>query len=112
MSRTQEFNGTITRDRAAADYFSSQAFLDTASKAIQCAVIKNGRKSAYLTASSTDIRAASKDMPYIQEAFKTLKEKFPDLNHVHYGAGGDIYFDTRKPSLMTQLSAAVRKYAL
>ena len=112
MSKAQEFNGSITRDRAAADYFSSQAFLDTAANAVQCAIIKKGRSSAYLTSTCTDIRAKSKDMAYIQEAFKKLQKAYPDLNHVHYGAGGDIFFETQKPSIVTKLSALVRQYKL
>ena len=112
MSNTQEFNGAITRDRAAAKYFSSDLFLKAADTIVERAIIKNGRASAYMTRSNTDIRAQSKDMPYIQEAFKTLQKKYPDLNHVHYGMGGDIYFETRKPGIVTKLSAFARQYKL
>jgi hypothetical protein len=81
----KEFQKATARDTQAAAYFSSEAFLQDVEKDLQEAIISCGGSCAHFMA--TKIIPKPQDMPYIQEAFKKLQEKYPELNNVRLNTG-------------------------
>jgi hypothetical protein len=84
MSMKEEFKKATARDTQAAAYFASEDFLNEAERAIRKSLVSRGESWAYFFPA---ILAKPQDMPYIQESFKKMKEKYPELNHVRFNKG-------------------------
>ncbi|MEZ0225787.1 MAG: hypothetical protein ACAH83_14625 [Alphaproteobacteria bacterium] len=79
-----EFNMTVaaglsTRDRSAAEYVLSPAFIADCKEAIMRDIVQAGSSRA--VAHSVRIRLKKQDMPYVHRVFAVLQQEFPELNH-------------------------------
>ncbi len=106
---SEKFNQKIQRDAVAAEYFASEAFVKILKEAVQEVIIKRGESHVYITPQFTGMRLQKQDFPYIKQSFDTVKEKYPDLDHIRINSSGDVCMDTQKPSILTGIGRALRQ---
>ncbi|MCE9507657.1 MAG: hypothetical protein K8R48_04990 [Alphaproteobacteria bacterium] len=94
---TKSLGGTgqiSARDKRAADYLSSQEFLEECRKRLRLDLVEDGRFLADLSPSKMHLH--QRDMPHIEKVFAQLKKEYPELNHPMIDSYGTVRFDTRE----------------
>ena len=93
----KDFQGVTARDKQAAAYFASDAFLEAMKEAAQRHLVNFGDNHARLC---PKINPKPQDLPLIQQAFLKVKEEYPELDHVHMQVNnGRLILDTKKNTL-------------
>jgi hypothetical protein len=103
----KDFQTVAARDKAAAEYFSSEAFLTLARAAVQEGIVQAGRKYAYIKG---EFKPKKQDIPAIEQVCAKLKEEFPELNHMRIGVKWIcpvIVADTKKNTLAHRAAFSV-----
>lgn len=74
------------RDQAAAEYFSSEAFMDNLRRSVQSVIVDDGKACVYV---GSKMSPEEQDLPYLTASFNKVKEEFPGvkLNHVRINNG-------------------------
>ncbi|MDD9901759.1 MAG: hypothetical protein OXT65_12330 [Alphaproteobacteria bacterium] len=84
MKKEFDRSAQTGRDREAAAYFSSGAFLEEARDSLKRYLVAEGRDRAYC---NPKVVPQPQDMSFIKKAFEMLKTEYPELNHVRLNKG-------------------------
>ena len=100
-----QFNNTSTRDKEAAEYFSSREFFNLMDSKAKGALVNKGSTFGMFR---PDIAPKPQDMPYIQQVFNDVKKEYPELDHVSLAWGEpSIILDTKKDTLHRRIRMAL-----
>jgi hypothetical protein len=104
QSIKDKFQQVSTRDKRAAEFFSSEKFMQECRERIDNIIINAGGDAASVHPS---MALKDRDTVYIRAAFDKLKKEYPELNHARLDGHNDIIFDTQ-PLLDTFLDKVGR----
>jgi hypothetical protein len=104
-----QFQQVSTRDKKAAEYYTSEKFFEKIKELINERIVASGESTIDVT---SEIVPQQQDLPHLQKTFDRLKKEFPELNHVRVNTssfGNSMIFDTKPNSLLRRVA---HKWAL